>query len=164
MIQRRQYMCLLILLAVAAATSATAQAQEARAVDHIAAAAIQTAAAGPATEPGARIDILKRGSGYYYVLVWRTESGIIEVHEHDDDIFVVREGQATLLYGGDYVHGKQDPALPQGEIRGGSISGGTRQRLTPGDIVVIPAGIPHQVLLEPGAEHFVYMVVKRSNR
>jgi len=39
------------------------------------------------------------------------------------------------------------------------VSGGTETEIKPGDIVVIPAGIPHQLLLPPG-ESFYYFVFK----
>ncbi len=45
------------------------------------------------------------------------------------------------------------------EKRYGTIQDGTRQKLSAGDIVRIPARIPHQVLLE-GAHEFTYLVVK----
>jgi len=45
------------------------------------------------------------------------------------------------------------------EKRNGTIQGGTRQKLSAGDIVRIPARVPHQLLLE-GAHEFTYFVVK----
>jgi uncharacterized RmlC-like cupin family protein len=46
-----------------------------------------------------------------------------------------------------------------GERRGGRIEGGERITLASGDQLMIPAGIPHQVLPDAGAR-FDYMVVK----
>jgi quercetin dioxygenase-like cupin family protein len=46
-----------------------------------------------------------------------------------------------------------------GEVRGPSIDGGVRQKLSPGDIVHVPPKTPHQVLLEPGTQ-MTYFVLK----
>jgi quercetin dioxygenase-like cupin family protein len=60
------------------------------------------------------------------------------------------------LTGGKVVNPK---TIKPGEIRGTSISGGERHTLSTGDIVHIPAGVPHQILLEKG-KPFTYFVVK----
>ena len=86
----------------------------------------------------------------------RDTSGVHERHEAFTDIFVVQRGRARLLYGGT-VEGER--AESPGEWRGGTIRGGTETEIKPGDIVVIPAGIPHHLLLQPG-EHFYYFVFK----
>ena len=86
----------------------------------------------------------------------RDTSGIHERHEAFTDIFVVQRGRARLLHGGT-VEGER--ATSQGEWRGGTIRNGSESELRPGDIVVIPAGIPHQLLLGPG-DSFVYFVFK----
>ena len=86
----------------------------------------------------------------------RDTSGISERHEQFADIFVVQRGRARLRYGGT---AEGERASAPGEWRGGTIRGGTEAEINPGDIVVIPAGIPHQVLLPPG-ERFYYFVFK----
>ena len=45
------------------------------------------------------------------------------------------------------------------EKRNGSIQGGFRQKLSAGDIVHIPARVPHQLLLD-GSHEFTYFVIK----
>jgi mannose-6-phosphate isomerase-like protein (cupin superfamily) len=86
----------------------------------------------------------------------RDSSGIPERHEQFGDVFVVQRGHARLLTGGT-TDGER--SVSPGEWRGGTIRGGTEAELSPGDIVVIPPGIPHQVLLPPG-ERFHYFVFK----
>jgi mannose-6-phosphate isomerase-like protein (cupin superfamily) len=86
----------------------------------------------------------------------RDTSGVHERHEGFADIFVVQRGHARLLYGGT-VEGEKSSG--GGEWRGGTIRNGTEADLRTGDIVVIPAGIPHQLLLSPG-ENFYYFVFK----
>jgi mannose-6-phosphate isomerase-like protein (cupin superfamily) len=77
----------------------------------------------------------------------RTKSGGAEVHAHFDDVFVVTKGKATLVTGGTVIDGKTDSA---GETRGTSISNGTSQEITVGDVVHIPAGTPHQIVIADG--------------
>jgi uncharacterized protein YjlB len=99
---------------------------------------------------------IMRWEGLFNMISRRDTSGIHERHEQFTDIFVVQRGRARLLYGGT-VDGER--ASPGGEWRGGTIRGATEAELKPGDIVVIPAGIPHQLLLPP-KESFYYFVFK----
>jgi len=89
----------------------------------------------------------------------RTASGGVEVHAHFSDVFVITDGRATLITGGTVV----DPTTnANGETHGTSIQNGTSQPLAKGDVVHIPAGIPHQMLLAPG-DTLSYFVVKVKN-
>ena len=72
------------------------------------------------------------------------------------DIFVVQNGAATLIVGGDMVDAK---TTSPGEIRGTSINGGERVKLGAGDVIHIPANTPHQLLIEAGGK-FTYFVIK----
>jgi mannose-6-phosphate isomerase-like protein (cupin superfamily) len=53
----------------------------------------------------------------------------------------------------------QDETTALHEKRNGTIQGGTRETLAPGDVVRIPARVPHQLLLY-GGHDFTYFVVK----
>jgi mannose-6-phosphate isomerase-like protein (cupin superfamily) len=77
-------------------------------------------------------------------------------HENQIDIFFVQSGSAALIVGGKYRNG--DTAAPH-EQRNGRIEGGTRMRLSPGDVVRIPARTPHQLPLD-GSHEFTDFVVK----
>lgn len=92
----------------------------------------------------------------YFLLAHRTGDGTPEWHETEVDVFVVQSGTATLLLGGTLVGA--DTTAPH-EKRNGTIQGGTRHKLSAGDIVRIPARVPHQVLLD-GSKEFSYFVVK----
>jgi mannose-6-phosphate isomerase-like protein (cupin superfamily) len=94
------------------------------------------------------------------MLAVRSGTGSAEVHAHDADIFYVVSGQATLVTGGVVINPKTQSG---GEIRGTSIRGGERRNLSPGDIVHIPAGVPHQLLITSGGP-FAYFVVKVSGQ
>jgi mannose-6-phosphate isomerase-like protein (cupin superfamily) len=80
----------------------------------------------------------------------RTTSGGAEVHAHFDDVFVVTEGTATLITGGTVI----DPQTgSDGETHGSGIQNGITQTIAKGDVVHIPAGTPHQLLIAPGTAY-----------
>jgi hypothetical protein len=86
----------------------------------------------------------------------RDKDGLVEVHEKFADVIVIQTGKATLIVGGEVV----EPASTEsGEIRGKSIRGGIRRVVSPGDVIHIGAGTPHQFLIAPG-EQMTYILVK----
>jgi uncharacterized RmlC-like cupin family protein len=90
------------------------------------------------------------------LIVRRDRMGQVEVHDLLNDVVVVRAGAATLLTGG---RAEGALATAPGEWRGGTIVGGERRALAPGDVAWIPAGVPHQLVVPPGGS-FTYVVVK----
>lgn len=100
-------------------------------------------------------DLQKYGN-HYTMLAYREATGSSEIHEHEADIFVVQQGDALIIIGGRMVGGHlQKP----GELRGTGIEGGERHSLKTGDIIHIPARVPHQILVTPG-KPITYFVVK----
>lgn len=91
-----------------------------------------------------------------FLLVRRQADGAVEWHENQIDIFFVQSGSATLLIGGKYLNGE---TVAPHEKRNGTIEGGSRIKLSAGDVVRIPPRVPHQVLLD-GSHEFTYFVVK----
>lgn len=86
----------------------------------------------------------------------REANGIPEMHDQMDDYFVVQSGEAVLVIGGEIIN----PKSPEpNETRGDSITGGEQRRLTAGDVVHIPARLPHQLLVAKGKQ-FTYFVIK----
>ncbi len=85
----------------------------------------------------------------------RVMGGQSEIHERDTDIFYVTEGTATLVTGGKSINSK--PTGP-GEFRGDRIEGGVTRKITKGDLIVIPAGVPHWMSEVEGT--FLYLVIK----
>lgn len=135
----------------------TSRAGAAGGVQAIPAASIRAAVAGAARAPsGLATSALGDRGAYSLLAVRRERSGEVEEHAALDDIFVVQEGAATVRYGGT-LSGDRETA--PNERRGGELRGFDTRHLTAGDLMVIPAGIPHQVVLEPGAS-FTYLVVK----
>jgi mannose-6-phosphate isomerase-like protein (cupin superfamily) len=98
---------------------------------------------------------LEKYSNHYTMLAFRDKTGSAEVHEKEADIFVVVDGTATLLSGGKLVSPRTEKP---GELRAASIEGGKRQPVEKGSLIHIPAGVPHQLLIENGP--FTYFVVK----
>ena len=91
-----------------------------------------------------------------FLLVHREADGAPEWHETQVDVMIVESGSATLVVGGTLVNGE---TVAPHEKRNGTIQGGTRQKLSAGDVVRIPPHTPHQLLLD-GAHEFTYFVVK----
>ena len=90
------------------------------------------------------------------MLAHREGDGSAEIHETQVDLFFVQSGTATLVYGGELPGAK---TTAPGELRGPAVKGGERKTLNPGDVVHIPAKVPHQMKLDPGAK-VTYFVVK----
>lgn len=89
----------------------------------------------------------------------RNASGGAEVHAHYDDIFYVTEGKATLVTGGTVVDAKTGA---DGETRGSKVEGGSAQGIAVGDVVHIPAGTPHQILVAPGDVYSAIVIKVRE--
>jgi len=70
----------------------------------------------------------------------RDGPGQVEIHTRDTDIAYILQGSATLVTGGTVVDVK---AIGAEELRGSAIRGGDTRELAPGDVVVIPNGVPH---------------------
>jgi len=91
-----------------------------------------------------------------FLLAHREADGQPEWHETQADVFFVQSGSATLLVGGTLLNGE---TVAPHEKRNGTIQGGVRQKLSAGDVVRIPARVPHQLVLD-GAREFTYFVIK----
>src|ERR1700692_4459954 len=110
----------------------------------------------PQQEHGIALRSYLSASGYSATVVRRTRAGSAEVHRNVSDIWYVIDGGGTLVTGGSLVGERETES---GELRGKSVSGGTARRIAKGDLVGIPAGIPHWVSAIDGAQ-LVYLVVK----
>jgi quercetin dioxygenase-like cupin family protein len=64
----------------------------------------------------------------------------VEVHATEADLFYVIEGEATLITGGTVIGGR---TTAPGQIRGSKVEGGDTHHLTKGDVMWVPAGVPH---------------------
>ncbi len=131
--------------------------QSPRPVEHFAAEQLrQSVASADTSVAGLGRNAFGDQGGYSYIFLRRDQSGEAEVHQLWDDVMVVQDGAATLLYGG-ALSGQRETG--PGEMRGGQIAGGRSRSISAGDVVVVPAGIPHQVLVAPQGS-VTYLVLK----
>ena len=86
----------------------------------------------------------------------REKSGFVEIHKNKVDVMIIQSGTATLVLGG---KGLDLHETAPNELQGSSIEGGIQIEVSPGDVIHIPAGTPHQFLLKPSTQ-ITYMVVK----
>jgi mannose-6-phosphate isomerase-like protein (cupin superfamily) len=85
----------------------------------------------------------------------RTASGGAEVHAHFDDVMLVTAGSAMLVTGGAVVDAQTNN---DGETHGTSIRGGVSQTVSAGDVIHIPAGTPHQLLILSGTQYSAIVI------
>jgi mannose-6-phosphate isomerase-like protein (cupin superfamily) len=102
------------------------------------------------------LGVLGDEGNHRYLTVHREATGEAEYHGTEGDVMVIQSGEGTLVYGGKMVNAR---TTAPNEQRGPSIEGGTEQRIAAGDVIAIPAKMPHQVTLAPG-KTINYMVVK----
>jgi hypothetical protein len=90
-------------------------------------------------------------------LLYRDADGVPEQHDAIVDVVMVQSGEGTLLLGGRMINPKASGGA--GEYLGTGIEGGERHALAAGDVVHIPAKIPHSFLV-PSGKHITYVLVK----
>jgi mannose-6-phosphate isomerase-like protein (cupin superfamily) len=112
-----------------------------------------SAAPNSATNPLPNIRVVDAGG--YNVAVGvihrsATPPGVAAVHFKVTEIYHVTDGGGTLVTGGAMVNAKPRPAdaisvrLEDGPgASGTAIQGGETRKIKAGDVVVIPAGVPH---------------------
>lgn len=115
----------------------------------------------PSSDVAAAFDksaVIYEENGHNYKILGgrREKPGMAELHEKDTDLFYVLEGAATFVTGGKMSDAKK--TAPD-EVRGSAVEGGEARRLAKGDVIIIPAGVPHwfkSIEMAP----FLYYVVK----
>jgi mannose-6-phosphate isomerase-like protein (cupin superfamily) len=86
----------------------------------------------------------------------REKNGEVEIHQNWADVMVIESGEAMMAIGGTPVNAK---TTAPGEIRAESATGAEKKALAPGDILNIPAGVPHQFLV-PAGKQITYFAMK----
>ena len=94
---------------------------------------------------------------YRFRMLYRDADGLPEQHDNTVDVVIVQSGEGTLVLGGKMINLKAGPG--PGEYVGTGIEGGERHALAPGDLVHIPAKIPHNFVIAKG-KHITYVLVK----
>jgi glc operon protein GlcG len=85
----------------------------------------------------------------------RDGPGEVEYHAHTVDVMHVVEGTATVVTGGEMVGAR---SVGDGEVRAQSVTGGHAHELSAGDVLAVPAAVPHQFTRV--SDPFLYFVVK----
>jgi mannose-6-phosphate isomerase-like protein (cupin superfamily) len=98
---------------------------------------------------------LATGSDYIVIGLHRSASGNAELHEKQTDVYYVADGEATFVTGGELIGNK---LVSPGQRQGTGIQGGEVHHLTKGDVIVIPAGVPHWLKDVPHS--ISYLLVK----
>jgi mannose-6-phosphate isomerase-like protein (cupin superfamily) len=138
---RRAAFGLIVLLAV---TASPLPAQEADPTGFASSAQVQAqvAAMGKAMKPGqgfAWQPLVRDGEAVAALEYWRAP-GRPAVHPDQAEYAIVIAGKGTLVSGGTLT----DPVASKPDLTEGSrIVGGTTRTLGPGDVFLIPAGVPH---------------------
>jgi hypothetical protein len=63
-------------------------------------------------------------------------------HGKKSDFMLIQDGEGTFMSGGELVDAKPG-GEDQGDLRGASIRGGVSRVLKAGDVMFVPAGVPH---------------------
>jgi glc operon protein GlcG len=99
--------------------------------------------------------LFNQGESYMVHASRREKPGMAEIHTRDADIVYVLDGTATLVTGGAAVDAK---VTEPDELRGSSVTGGEAHSLKKGDVIIVPAGVPHW--FKEVSNPFLYYVVK----
>ena len=88
----------------------------------------------------------------------RDKTGQVEIHEKETDVIYIIEGDATFVTGGTPVGTRQTKA---GQAVATDIKDGETHKLVKGDVIVVPAGIPHWFKEVPkSVNYYVVKVIK----
>ena len=89
--------------------------------------------------------------------LYRNADGFPEQHDTIVDLVFVQSGEGVLQLGGTMID-KKATGSP-GEYAGSRLDGGSRHPLAAGDVIHIPAAVPHAFLVTKG-QHLTYVLVK----
>jgi len=83
--------------------------------------------------------LVRDGSNNAAIEIWK-KPGKPAVHPDQAEYAIVLEGAGTLVSGGTMPDREmRNPTL----VEGSRIDGGTTRTLAPGDVILVPAGVPH---------------------
>jgi mannose-6-phosphate isomerase-like protein (cupin superfamily) len=100
------------------------------------------------------------GPDFKLTLSERNKPGKVEQHADWNDELIIQEGDVLLNYGGTSVNAKE---TGPGETLGDSISGGKSVLMHAGDMVVIPAGTPHQMLIQTPTMRYIVFKTRKDH-
>ena len=154
----RPLLALVVLAGVA--FSAAGLAQSKSTYGHWPASELRTRDAALSTKVGAdhsARETLADYGDHRFRLLYRNADGAPEQHDAIVDVVFVQSGEGVLQLGGTMIGKKAGAGA--GEYQGAKLDGGERHPLAAGDVLHIPAGIPHAFLV-PAGKHITYVLVK----
>ncbi|HEV8364769.1 MAG TPA: cupin domain-containing protein [Gemmatimonadaceae bacterium] len=95
-----------------------------------------------------------------YVLVRRSVTSEPEVHARWDDVVIIRSGTGAIEMGDSLVASRY---RAPGERMGGTLINSSRLVVRAGDLVRIPAAVPHAFVVS-GTEPLEYLVIKQRRQ
>jgi mannose-6-phosphate isomerase-like protein (cupin superfamily) len=98
---------------------------------------------------------LAQTPGYKVIAGRRELPGRVEIHVYETDVFYIVDGTATFVTGGTCADAK---LVSPGQLLGTTIAGGVTHHLKKGDVIIVPAGLPHQ--FTEVSHPFLYFIVK----
>lgn len=143
-----------VLTGILTMAAATPMAQS-RAVTHVDSEKVAAALSGASR---GIVGPLVSAKDYTVSGIKRVKPGEVEIHDHETDIFYVTDGEATFVTGGTIVGAKQ---TAPGQTRGTDLHGGKTVQLKKGDVITIPAGVPHWFKdVSPSISYLTIKVIK----
>ena len=85
----------------------------------------------------------------------------ILLHGKKSDFMVIQDGEGTFVSGGDLVNGKAG-GEDAGDMRGEAARGGASRVLKPGDVMFVPAGIPHGFV--ETKDHVTFIMIRFDSK
>ena len=93
------------------------------------------------------------GLGYRIAVDRRRTPQNANAHRTEAEVWAVIDGTGTITTGGTVVETKKD-----GKVVSRAIEGGVSQRVTKGDFVVIPEGVPHYIT--EASPHVIFIAIE----
>jgi mannose-6-phosphate isomerase-like protein (cupin superfamily) len=100
-------------------------------------------------------------TGRQVLMIRRDETGDAEVHTELDDTIVIERGTARFRIGGTITGNHQTGPT---EWRGGTMTGWREYTVSPGDLLLIPAGVPHQAIVTSGTVSYLTIKTQHASR
>ncbi len=94
-------------------------------------------------------------TGTQVLMIRRDKTGDAEVHTTLNDTIIIERGTGKFRVGGT-ISGNRE--VRPTEWRGGEMTGWREYSVSPGDLLVIPAGVPHQAIVTSGT--LLYLAIK----
>lgn len=145
-------LCMMVVPGITAGAQTTAAKVFGRTELHVQLKSLETVA----RQKGSSGATLGNYGSHKLMLSLRSTTGGAEVHAHFDDVMIVLGGSATLITGGQLINPE---TKANGESEGSGIRDGVKQKVAAGDVIEIPAGTPHQLVI-PSNTVFRAFVVK----